>query len=134
VPVDPFSSATELAAAIRARRTSAAELVELYLGRIERHNSSLNAVCTLDAVGAQRRAREADAALGRGELWGTAYTSPFNLTGHPCVVLPLTRSRDGMPIGVQLVARCWSEPALLALAQKVSLITGPFTPPAGFKS
>jgi amidase len=64
---------------------------------------------------------------------GTAYTCPFNLTGHPSVVLPLTRSKEGLPIGVQLVGKRWSEPELLALAQKVALITGPFTPPPGFK-
>ena len=64
---------------------------------------------------------------------GTAYTCLFNLTGNPAVVLPLARSRDGLPIGVQLVAKRWSEPALLALAQQVSLITGPFTPPPGYQ-
>src|SRR4029077_12075197 len=64
---------------------------------------------------------------------GTAYTSPFNLTGHPSVVLPLTRARDGMPIGVQLVGRRWSEPALLALAQQVARISGPFNPPPGYE-
>jgi amidase len=64
---------------------------------------------------------------------GTAYTCVFNLTGHPAVVLPLARSRDGLPIGMQLVGRRWSEPALLALAEKVALITGPFTPPPGYR-
>ena len=65
---------------------------------------------------------------------GTAYTCPFNLTGHPAVVLPLARSRDGLPIGVQLAAKRWAEPALLALAQKVALVTGPFTPPPNYKA
>ena len=64
---------------------------------------------------------------------GTAYTCPFNLTGHPSVVVPLTKSKDGLPIGVQLVGRRWSEPALLAAAQKVALITGPFTPPPNYR-
>ena len=64
---------------------------------------------------------------------GTAYTCPFNLTGNPAVVLPLTRSHDGLPIGVQLVAKRWAEPALLALAGRVALITGPFTPPPAFR-
>jgi amidase len=79
VPVDPFSSATELAAAIRARRTSASELVELCLARIARHNPSLNAICTLDAAGAQRRARESDAALARGESWGPLHGVPMTI-------------------------------------------------------
>jgi len=64
---------------------------------------------------------------------GTAYTSPFNLTGNPSVVVPLTRSQDGLPIGVQLVGKRWSEPELLAAAQKVALITGPFTPPPSYR-
>ena len=64
---------------------------------------------------------------------GTAYTCPFNLTGSPAVVLPLARSRDGLPVGVQLVGKRWAEPALLSLAVKVALITGPFTPPPGYQ-
>ena len=79
MPADPFSSAVELAAAIRARRASAAQLVELYLERISRHNPALNAVCTLDATGASRRAREADAALARGELWGPLHGVPMTI-------------------------------------------------------
>lgn len=65
-------------------------------------------------------------------LAGTAYTCPFNLTGHPVVVLPLARSKEGLPIGVQVVGRRWGEAALLALARKLALITGPFKPPPGY--
>lgn len=65
-------------------------------------------------------------------LAGTAYTTPFNLSGSPVVVLPLARSQGGLPIGVQVVGRRWSEPALLAAAAKLALVTGPFTPPPGF--
>lgn len=65
-------------------------------------------------------------------LAGTAYTTPFNLSGSPVVVLPLARSQGGLPIGVQMVGRRWSEPALLAAAAKLALVTGPFTPPPGF--
>ena len=79
MPLDPFSSALELAAAIRARRTTASQLVELYLDRISRHNPTLNAVCTLDAAGATRRAREADAALARGEVWGPLHGLPMTI-------------------------------------------------------
>jgi amidase len=64
---------------------------------------------------------------------GTAYTCPFNLTGHPAVVLPLTRSKEGLPIGVQVLGRRWSEPGLLALCGQLALITGPFTSPPKFQ-
>ena len=65
---------------------------------------------------------------------GTAYTCAFNLTGHPAVVLPLTRSKEGLPIGVQVLGRRWGEPALLHLCEKLATITGPFTPPPGFRA
>src|SRR5206468_10193004 len=64
---------------------------------------------------------------------GTAYTCPFNLTGNPAVVLPLTRSREGLPIGMQLVAKRWAEPALLALGEQVAHICGPFTAPPAYR-
>jgi amidase len=63
---------------------------------------------------------------------GTAYTSPFNLTGHPVAVLPLARSAGGLPIGVQVVGKLWSEPALLQLARRIAQLTGPFRPPPDY--
>jgi amidase len=74
-----FSSTAELAAAIRAGRVSAAAALEAHLAQIEAHNPALNAIITLDAEGASRRAREADAALARGELWGPLHGVPFTL-------------------------------------------------------
>jgi len=64
----------------------------------------------------------------------TAFTCPFNLTGHPAVVLPLAITKEGLPIGVQVLGRRWSEPALLALAKQLSLVTGAFRAPPGFTS
>jgi amidase len=45
---------------------------------------------------------------------------PFNLGGQPAVVLPLAPASDGLPIGVQLVGRRWSEPRLLAIAKAMA--------------
>jgi len=64
----------------------------------------------------------------------TAFTCPFNLTGHPAVVLPLAITKEGLPIGVQVLGKRWSEPALLAMAKQLSLVTGPFRPPPAFIS
>jgi amidase len=45
-----------------------------------------------------------------------AFTAPFNVSGHPAMSLPLARSRDGLPIGVQFVTRPGTERLLFALA------------------
>ncbi|MDV4166374.1 amidase [Rhizobium leguminosarum] len=47
------------------------------------------------------------------------YTALFNATGQPAISLPLGRSRDGLPIGIQLVARFGREDLLLAAARQI---------------
>ena len=44
-----FSSTTQLAAAIRAGRVTAVEVLEAHLAQIEQHNPALNAIVTMDA-------------------------------------------------------------------------------------
>jgi amidase len=65
-------------------------------------------------------------------LAGVAYTCPFSVAGYPAVVIPLTRSRDGLPIGLQLVGPRWGEIGLLGVARPVAEVTGGFVPPPGF--
>jgi amidase len=71
--------ATELAPLIRSRRASAQEVLNAHLARIEAANPRVNAIVRLDADGALRRAREADAALARGESCGPLHGVPFTL-------------------------------------------------------
>jgi amidase len=73
------NTATDLATAILSRRISSAEALEAYLAQIAHHNPALNAVVTLDEEGARRRAREADEALARGEVWGPLHGVPMTL-------------------------------------------------------
>ena len=63
-----FRPAHELAQMIRCRQLSATELCDAYLSQIGKHNSKLNAICTLDEEGARDRAKQADEALAKGEL------------------------------------------------------------------
>ncbi|WP_246675888.1 amidase [Mesorhizobium sp. B2-5-4] len=74
-----FSSATDLAAAIAARKISAVEALDAHLAQIDRHNPAVNAVISLDRDGARERAEEADAALSRGEALGPLHGVPFTL-------------------------------------------------------
>jgi len=74
-----FSSTTQLAAAIRAGHVSAVEVLEAHLAQIATHNPALNAIITMDAERAYERAREADKALARGQVWGPLHGVPFTL-------------------------------------------------------
>ena len=65
--VDVFSSATDLLAALRTGGTTAADLTERYIRRIERHDARLNAVVVRDFDRARQQARAADQARARGE-------------------------------------------------------------------
>ena len=56
----------------------------------------------------------------------------FNFSGHPCVVVPIGFSRDGLPIGAQIVGRRWGEMGLLNVAEQVSEIAGAYRRPPGF--
>src|SRR2546429_2450217 len=74
-----FSSTTQLAAAIRTGHGSATEVLEAHLAQIDTHNAALNAIVTMDAERARERAREADEALARGQVWGPLHGVPFTL-------------------------------------------------------
>jgi amidase len=47
------------------------------------------------------------------------FTALFNVTGQPAISLPLARSDDGLPIGVQLAGRHGADQTLLALAAEL---------------
>src|ERR1700755_169341 len=74
-----YSSATELARAIREREVSSEEVVGAHLARIEEVNPKLNAVVQITSDAALSRAREADAALARGENWGPLHGVPVTI-------------------------------------------------------
>jgi amidase len=83
-----FKTATELSAALAARKVSAVELAQDVIGRIERHDGKINAVCVRDFARGLEAARAADAALARGEtrpLLGIPLTvkESYNVAGLP---------------------------------------------------
>jgi amidase len=57
--------------------------------------------------------------LGRqaGPLECGLFAVPFSFTGQPALSAPLSLDADGLPVGVQLVARRGADELLLALAQ-----------------
>ena len=70
----------------------------------------------------------AEAAPPVGELRGASverivqlvpYTAPYNATGQPAFALPMHWTTDGLPVGIQLVARYGAEDLLIRLASQL---------------
>jgi len=54
-----------------------------------------------------------------GYLDAWSYCEWFNLLGMPAVTVPVTRSQEGLPIGVQIITRPWEEEIALAVAESL---------------
>ena len=58
-----------------------------------------------------------------------SYSQCFNLLGNPAAVVPMGRSAEGLPIGVQIVGRPWEEERVLAISHCVEQAGGWQEPP-----
>jgi len=61
-----------------------------------------------------------------------AYGAVFNYSGHPALSMPCGQDRDGLPIGLQLVGKRWSEARLLGVAAAIEPLTGGFRRPPAY--
>jgi amidase len=94
-----FATAAETADAVRNKRISARELMELTFQRIDRYNPKLNAIVWPDREQAMARARLADESLTKGR-------GPGSLHGVP-VTIKESFAYCGSP-------NCWGLPPLKA--------------------
>ncbi|MFD4797646.1 amidase [Streptomyces anulatus] len=68
---------------------------------------------------------------GPGDLYSTALTWAFNLSGHPAASLPAGFTGDGCPVGLQLAAARGADVRLLAAARAVEdALPAALVPPA----
>lgn len=74
-----YRSAFGMGRDIKAGKLSATSVLNFYLERIERFNSQINAVITLDESRARERAAEADRAAAAGEDWGPLHGVPMTI-------------------------------------------------------
>jgi amidase len=89
-------------------------------------------ICPACAVPAFRHGEREWMVQGRKVeyLKAMSYSQWFNLLGNPAAVVPVGRSAEGLPVGVQIVGRPWEDEAVLAVAAKIEAATGGFrTPP-----
>ena len=55
------------------------ELLDLYLQRVEQYNPKMNAIIFKDVEGARKRAKQADRALAKKEVWGPLHGVPMTI-------------------------------------------------------
>jgi amidase len=118
--LDAFAPAVQMLQALRERRISAVELLDLHLRRIEKYNPALNAIVTPDYTNARRSAEAADAARKRGEdlpLLGLPVTvkDSINVRG--------LRTTVGMPDWAEAVVD-WDAPLVSRLRAAGAVIMG----------
>jgi Asp-tRNA(Asn)/Glu-tRNA(Gln) amidotransferase A subunit family amidase len=91
-------------------------------------------ICPVCAIPAFRHGERKWTTEGREieYLRAMAYSQWFNLLGNPAAVVPVSRSQDGLPIGVQIVGRPWEEEAVLAVAARIEEACGGFLRPPDF--
>ena len=65
---------------------------------------------------------------GPDALLAFTYVQTYNLTGWPAAVVRCGTSPEGLPIGVQIVARPWREDVALAVAAHLEQAMGGWQP------
>lgn len=101
---------------------SASDLAQAQEGRTALFRRIQHALRAVDILAMPSLTRPPGAADTACPVHGEDYASwaaalyPFNLTGHPAISVPCGFTADGMPIGIQFVARWHEEDRLFELA------------------
>ena len=135
-------TATQTLSALRKGEIGSRELLDRLIARIERHNPAINAVVVQDYERARARAEAADAARRKGQSWCKLHGLPMTvkecwagLIGNvrlPSTVVPVGRTRAGLPIGMQVVGPYLEDHTALDVVRHVERLVGGFVPPPAF--
>lgn len=89
-----------------------------FLRQMQKYPILICPVCAVPAFGHGEREWKIE---GRtvGYLDAMSYSQWFNALGNPAAVVPVGRSPEGLPIGVQVVGRPFEEELVLAVAQEI---------------
>lgn len=107
-------SARDYAAAMRARPLFRQRLIDLFAD----HDVLLLPATPLPAPPA-----EDPRSLTRARELLSTYAGAFNLAGVPALAFPGGRTRDGLPIGLQLIGPPWGEARVLAAGRAYEVAT-----------
>jgi amidase len=74
-----FESASHLASEIKKGEITSVQVVSAYIEQIEMQNNTYNAIVLLNKEKALERARQADSAIAKGEIWGRLHGVPITI-------------------------------------------------------
>ena len=57
------------------------------------------------------------------------YNLPYNITGWPAAVVRCGTSKEGLPLGVQVIAKSWRDDVALAVAARLEALFGGWEAP-----
>jgi amidase len=60
------------------------------------------------------------------------WIAPATLTGCPATVAPVGRTKDGLPVGIQIMGPFWEDATPITFADLLAQEVGGFTPPPGY--
>ena len=93
-------------------------------------------ICPVTSVPAFRHGERQWTIDGRevSYLDAMSYTQWFNILGNPAAVVPVKRSPEGLPIGVQVVGRPFEEEIVLQVAAAIEKGVGGYVAPTEIKN
>ena len=102
-----------------------------FLAQMEQHPVLLLPPCGVAAfLHRERRWETPSKSIGLFEAMMPA--TLFNLLGLPSVVVPWSRTAEGLPVGVQIAGQPWQEETILAVAERLEEARGAFVGPPGY--
>lgn len=104
-------TASEYLNALRLRRRLTAEVNDV----LERYDGLVTAVSLATAPRFDT--------LAQALAW-PLQSSPFNLTGHPAMTVPVGLGTDGLPLAVQVIGRPFDEPMVFRIGRAIETLTG----------
>ena len=107
------------------------EFSEIYERFLTKHDIWITPVCAFEAYKHQKAGKKFT--VNGKRLAYTKAIASFTFTtafsGHPIVVIPIGRKKNGMPVGVQIHSKKWTDKKLLEIAQCFEKFTDGFEIP-----
>jgi Asp-tRNA(Asn)/Glu-tRNA(Gln) amidotransferase A subunit family amidase len=98
------------------------------LKQMQHFPALLCSVCSIPAFRHRERSWQVNGRTVQ-YLEAMSYAQWANILGLPAVVVPVAKSREGLPIGVQVIGRPWEEEVVLAVGAEIEHACGGWQEP-----